>query len=89
MATAKRKDAALYKHPVILKLTQDEADLIHAVFGDLYSTNAPGANRERDMVSDIYDALDDMTESRSYRLNMADRGGFSGFDKRRPFADSR
>jgi hypothetical protein len=40
-------------------------------------------------VSDIYYALHDMTESRSYRLQLAEHGGFSTFDKRRPFADSR
>ena len=45
MATAKQRN----KGGITLKLSQDEADLIHAVFGDLFSTNAPGANRERDV----------------------------------------
>jgi len=63
--------------PITLKLTQDEADLIFSVFGDLY-TRLDGDrpfgrhDRERDIVSDIWNALKDKATMRSYRLELSD-----------------
>jgi hypothetical protein len=63
------------KHTVDLRLTQAEAELIHAVFSDLYSTEY--RRPERLMVSDIYDALADFEvdgSPRGYRLELSNGG---------------
>ena len=72
MAKAKRKQSDF--DVIKLTLSQDEADLIFSVFGDLYTTDPP--NREREIVSDIYSALAEMAERRSYRLQLAGQGAF-------------
>jgi hypothetical protein len=74
MATAKRKtkDGAPTNGQIVLKLTQDEADLIRSVFGDLFHTGS--MPREREIVSDIYYALNEFTVTRGYALALGDAG---------------
>lgn len=80
MATAKRNKVG----GVTVKLTQDEADLIRSVFGDLYSEpqSVAGRNRARNVVTDIFLDLEDVTASRSYSLELG-RGGLE--QDRTPF----
>jgi hypothetical protein len=68
MATAKRKQSGF----ITLRLNQDEADLIRSVFGDLYHQGS--MPRERDVVSDIYYALNEYTQTRGYNLRLSDAG---------------
>jgi hypothetical protein len=67
MATAKRKES-FYKHPVVLKLTQDEADLIRSV---LVQFSFGRRDPERDLVSSIFFALDKVTTCRPFRLDLS------------------
>ena len=74
MATAKRKtkDGAPTNGQIVLKLTQDEADLIRSVFGDLYHTGP--MPREREIVTDVYYALNEFTVTRGYALRLSESG---------------
>ena len=73
MATAKRKQSGF----ITLKVSQDEADLIRSVFGDLYAepySIMSTQNRARSVVTDIFLGLEDVTESRSYKLFLGQGG---------------
>ena len=93
MATATRRSPTVRHNiePIKLLLTQDEADLIRSVLGDLfgdlfaepYGTTTTKKNRARDVVTDIFLSLIDVTESRSYRLELGGQGGLES--DRKPF----
>ena len=68
MATAKRKQSGF----ITLRLNQDEADLIRSVFGDLFHTGP--MPREREIVSDVYYALNEFTVTRGYALRLSESG---------------
>ena len=87
MATAKWRSQH-DEEPIKLLLTQDEADLIRSVFGDLYTTKVPTAPfgrrlRERDIVTNIFDALagTGTTRARGYDLSLGKGGLESGRPK--------